>query len=642
MIRKRSLALLAAVMFCAAVEHRAARAAEPVPAPVQVEDPERVTMNLKDVPIARVLEIMAQQHGLNIVASDAVDGKVTVNLRNVHWKQALEVVLKTRGLGFQKVGDVLQVDTLERLRPELDTRVVTLKHLSGRQARELVSGAMSKDGSVNVLDRGAVGGALVLTDTVPALGRAVALLAQVDVPPPSERLELKGPDGRGLYLLDARNVPLARLFTELRARFAINIVADVPVEGHLDLNLSNVSREQLLDTVLGTGNLRYSRDGSTYHIGPRESFKERLITRLFSLKYVDGTDVKRFLERGLSPVGKLEVFTRRNRGGFAFGTQATDRRPVTARPEAPERSDLISVTDTSAAVDSVATLIGHLDVRPRQISIEVKIVEVTLTDTETLGIDWRAEAALTGASQPTKFPFNSIKPGTTRAADTFRFGTLSAQNLQAVLKALEARERLKILSSPRISTVNNQEASILIGDKFPITVETFDPQTAVRTVTLDHYEQIGVQLNVVPQISGDLGVNLIIHPAVSTVGTLVENRFPVIQTREADTQVLVGSGDTAVIGGLLQERDRSDRTGVPGLKGVPVIGELFKSKSRERVTVDLLIFVTPTIVPESAPVAEPASVQAGPAAAAPEAGPRARYVDLAERLRSKGPRAGAP
>jgi type II secretory pathway component GspD/PulD (secretin) len=402
--------------------------------------------------------------------------------------------------------------------------------------------------------------------------------------------------------VEIHNLPYSRVFEHLRRDFGVNILMDGPLDGRLEMSLADATRAELVDAILGSGPLRYSRDGTTYRVASREGFRERRVTRLFQLQFIDAADVKRFAESLLSPVGKIEVFNRRARSGFAFGPPTSTRRTTSAPTAQAERSDTVSVTDTSVVVDNIAALIARLDVRPRQVSIEVKMVEVTLQRNETLGINWNVKATMNGASQPTVLPFDSQSAGSSTVNNAFRFGTISAEDFQMVLQMLEKRNRLKVLSSPRISTLNNQEASILIGDKFPITVETVDPQTAVRTVTLDRYEQIGVQLQVVPQISGDSAVNLIIHPAVSSVGQLIQERFPVISTREADTQILVRNGDTAVIGGLLQERTDSIRTSVPGLGKVPFLGRLFQSDTNHTTTVDLLIFVTPHIVPDDSAV----------------------------------------
>ncbi|MBI3890379.1 MAG: hypothetical protein HY303_02490 [Candidatus Wallbacteria bacterium] len=495
-----------------------------------------ISLNLRDVPIARVLDLFTEQRGLNIVTSDSVQGKVTVKLDNVPWEQALATILRTRGMGFQKNGEIIQVDTLERLNTETVTRVFEVEHLGVNEAKELATGVLTPAGKLHVLSRSGSGDAqgatmLVVTDTEGALARVQALLEKVDVRPATDRLELIGPDASGRFRVNIRNQQFARVFDQLRRQFGINIMLDGPVDGRLDLSLSGVTEDELIDSILGGSPLRYLKDGRTYHVSTALQFKERLTTRLFQLHFVDAEDVKRFLAPHLSPLGKVEVFTRRARQGFTFGTQTTSRRATGAANPSPERSDTVAVTDTPAALENIAALVAALDVRPQQVSIEVRIVEVTLDHGETMGIDWSVTGRFAGATKPTLLPFKTANASSTPSGDTFRFGTISAQDFTAVLQALSHRNRLKILSNPRISTLNNQEASILIGDKFPITVETIDPQTAVRTVSLDHYEQIGVQLQVVPQISGVQSVNLIIHPAVSTVGPLIQNQFPVISTR---------------------------------------------------------------------------------------------------------------
>jgi general secretion pathway protein D len=160
---------------------------------------------------------------------------------------------------------------------------------------------------------------------------------------------------------------------------------------------------------------------------------------------------------------------------------------------------------------------------------------------------------------------------------------------EVVLHALEENVAANMLSAPSILTLENQEATILVGEQFPIisTTKSSDTSTTVD-VSLDEYKDIGIQLNVVPQVSGKEKehINMIVHPAVTARGQLVE-RYPIISTREAQTQVLIKSGETIVIGGLIKDIKINGTTGVPFLNKLPLLGVFFRRETTDTEKVEL-------------------------------------------------------
>jgi len=162
-------------------------------------------------------------------------------------------------------------------------------------------------------------------------------------------------------------------------------------------------------------------------------------------------------------------------------------------------------------------------------------------------------------------------------------------------------------------TLDNQEANIMVGTLEPILAVTATASTTsvATTQTLDYYENIGIQLSVVPQISADKYINMIIHPvvtsytntktatstAVAASGTAeTSTEYPYIEVRETETQVIIRDRETVVIGGLLKDVKSENILSVPILGDIPIIGELFKRKTKDSAKIDLLIFITATIV----------------------------------------------
>ena len=163
--------------------------------------------------------------------------------------------------------------------------------------------------------------------------------------------------------------------------------------------------------------------------------------------------------------------------------------------------------------------------------------------------------------------------------------------------ALEEIAKANTLSAPRILTLDSQEAKILVGTQFPILQSS--TESGVVSQTLSYYQDIGIQLKVVPQISDEDYINMIIHPAVTSFTTKVSitggAEYPIIDVREAETQVLMRSGETLVIGGLLKDAIRRQTIGIPILGDVPVLGFLFQRRTNDLEKIDLLIFITAQI-----------------------------------------------
>ena len=163
--------------------------------------------------------------------------------------------------------------------------------------------------------------------------------------------------------------------------------------------------------------------------------------------------------------------------------------------------------------------------------------------------------------------------------------------IEAQLQMLEQNRKAKIISNPRITTVDNREARILVGQKIPLIVQD------VAGNPLSQLQTIGIQLRVTPHLTADKKIVMDLHPEVSDLSTQSTVQGGVIiNTSEADTRVMVDDGQTAVIGGLIRTNEGQVRTGVPYLKDIPLLGMLFRSNTTAQSNRELLIFVTPRII----------------------------------------------
>ena len=177
-----------------------------------------------------------------------------------------------------------------------------------------------------------------------------------------------------------------------------------------------------------------------------------------------------------------------------------------------------------------------------------------------------------------------------------RFGLLvSKERIEASLQALASENKAKIISNPRITTVDNREAKIVVGQKIPLIVQDVagNPVSQLQTV--------GIQLRVTPHLTAEKKIIMDLHPEVSDLasGSTVQGGL-IINTSEADTRVMVEDGQTAVIGGLVRNNETEVTRGVPLLKDIPLIGMMFSSKTKTSASRELVIFVTPKIVTDMA------------------------------------------
>jgi general secretion pathway protein D len=192
---------------------------------------------------------------------------------------------------------------------------------------------------------------------------------------------------------------------------------------------------------------------------------------------------------------------------------------------------------------------------------------------------------------------------------------LNGRQYEIIIHALEENVHANMLSAPRIVTLDNQEASILVGYHTPILKSDIAADTtsgtSKLTQTLDYYQEIGIRLNVVPQISDEGYINMIIHPSVTSTSSSVTAtnvagtspneietsvNYPVIDVREAQTQILMKNKETIVLGGLLKDVKSKQTIGTPFLRKIPFLGKLFERETVDNEKIDLLIFITARIV----------------------------------------------
>jgi len=421
--------------------------------------------------------------------------------------------------------------------------------------------------------------------------------------------------------LEFREVDIKDILRQLAKQYSLNIVFSESVKGLVTVQLTQVSIDQALDSIITVNGFAYTKKENVYKVTTmEEAEREGKQTKLFRLSNAEAEKIKTTLAKVLTPSGSIESDV---------------------------RSNSIVVTDSLSVINKIEGMIPALDELTPQVLIEAKIIETSLTTSEKLGIDWTTTIQAAGAARPTTFPFRNwgsakdmypvpeySNDGTTitsdfpfgreeyltrdkatgfasfpmAGAEQFVFGTLNFAGLKAIMNFLEQRSDTKLIASPRIMTINNQKASINVGQVVPIAVYELDPTRGVWEITGWQEQNIGINLEVLPQISPEGHIKMKLKPEVSTIVSSVGegvNERPVTSTRTAETEVQIRDGQTVVIGGLVKTVEKKRVKKVPLLSSLPFIGKLFFS-SQEKGTdespeekTDLLIFVTAHIIKDS-------------------------------------------
>ncbi|MBI5468703.1 MAG: type IV pilus secretin PilQ [Deltaproteobacteria bacterium] len=439
------------------------------------------------------------------------------------------------------------------------------------------------------------------------------------IPPPSaalaavkkqaaEEAEKKGYTGKriDLDMMDANVTDVLRLLAEVSN---LNIVASDDVKGTISLRLKNVPWDQAFDIILKSKDLDSVRDGNVIRVAPAAKIRQEKEAFLASKKAqekLEDLDVK-FIPVNYANAADL---IKQIQGVL------TERGSVTSDA----RTNTLIVKDVRLGIASADNLIQKLDTRVPQVLIEARIVEAKSSFSRDLGIQWGVDyqtggnvstntfgsSTTLGQTPPTHTaPAFATKNGSqnfavnlpvtgTNALGALGFVLGKAGNnpliLDLRLSAGESEGRLKTISRPRITTMDNKEAKIEQGESIP-----FETTSASGTQTI--FIDANLSLTVTPHITPDGSVLMKIKASRNSIGVFrTSSGQPSINKKESTTDVLVKDGETTVIGGIVISDKNDTDKGIPVLKDIPILGWLFKSKSVSDTQEELLIFITPTIV----------------------------------------------
>ncbi len=460
--------------------------------------------------------------------------------------------------------------------------------------------------------------------------------------------------------LDLKGVDILDVLKLLSQKSGLNFVAGRNLSGRVTIFVNDVDVWEAFELIIGANELAYERQGTIvtvmmardYELLYGQKFQERKRNLVRPLKYAKAIQVATVLNQVKSSVGQVVTDEATNTLILSDVSPRLDQmqalldqldRPTDSRvytlnyAEAEKLKDKVKewlspvgtftfdartnkavVSDLNEILAKIDRLIGAFDTPDGEVLIEAKIVKVELTNEMDLGIDWQQVFGGIDAQSRSNFRvLGDIIGGTTTGA---AMKLLTARgNTQVIIEALKKITKTETLANPRIMVSNNQEAKILVGTKEAVvTVTTTVPATGATVSAPEiQYVDVGTKLYVTPNIKSDGHIQMKIRPEVSsaTVETFQTNRIPIVTSTEAETNVLVKSGSTLIIGGLIETKNTRTESRLPVLGDLPVVGMAFRGSTDTKKKTELVVFLTPTIVmPDGSAFTFPTSAELQPQA----------------------------
>ncbi len=382
------------------------------------------------------------------------------------------------------------------------------------------------------------------------------------------------PGGPGLIkLLEFRGVSMADVLSALAKLCGFNLVTDSSATGTITLRLVDVTCEESLRFVLEANGLAYRRLGKNIIVSSAEKLApppEVPETIAYHLAYGDPNQIRAAVAAAVP--------------GIRVAIDA--------------RTNALLITGTSAQHEEVTKVLTTLDIRIPQIVIQVHAIEVSGNAQKNLGLLGGEGLGGTEAlpsppiSGPQMFGGIVLDSAGNRLSFTLNNATLFFFRLRALVTEGQAR----VLSAPRVATLDGNKATIVLGQRVPIFTSVTVGGQLQTTVS---YVDVGVKLETTPRVNTDQLISLALKPEVSTLGAPVSSGGQtafILNTRSADTNLIVPDGKTIVLGGLISRDERQTTIKVPLLGDIPILGELFKTTENTRQETEVIFLITPQIV----------------------------------------------
>lgn len=416
------------------------------------------------------------------------------------------------------------------------------------------------------------------------------------IAPQTSPLEERGSQLMSLEFVDADLKHVLRLIAKQNN---LNIITNEDLSGQVTVNFEDVTLKNALESILVSNGYNYFIKDNIIIVKERTQRRVgELVTRVYEFDYIEAQDAINALANVItSDYGEMEIFRRSQPGsGGGITSQQTGG------------SKYLVITDIPENFSRIDGLINEIDKPVPQVMIAVKFIETRLEQEDTRGINWTVKARLSGGPPAsgvntgtttggtgTTTGGTGVTTGTTGANAGFpilgeyrnlNVATLNLQEFQAILEMLFTKGDSKILSDPRITTLDNQPANIEVGTTIPVLVPQQQGATAGGAGATgvgfiqNTYEEIdiAISLRVLPRVNPDRYITMSVEPIVEAITgyTGPDGDRPIVASRSAKTQVMIKDGETIAIGGLIKEDKFDTFKKVPILGDIPLVGRLFQ------------------------------------------------------------------
>ncbi len=594
------------------------------------------SLNFDDADLGEVAKVVLSDIlGQNYVLSPKVVGKVTLQTTHALSKEellpTLEMVLSMNNAALVKDGGIYHIEPLNEAlysanfssnrggKSGYQMRVIPVKNVAVDNIADLIKPLLHEKTLLTVDNRRNL---LVVSGAADELARIMDMVNTFDID------ILKG---RSFALFPLAHVDAETLIKELDEVFYKKAKSDD------DQFFRFIPIERLNAVLAITHQARYLKD------------IEQWVTRLdranstngggvnvYKVQHADAVELANTMNDifgnggGLSKREKAPKLAGDKKAG-ALTNKATEVKKVTTPPAtaggtgdakvsnvgdvriiADEANNSLIIVATAQEYEIIRPIINQLDVMPLQVLVDATIVEVTLTDNLKYGIQWYFNHNSGGTNSANSNGLGALstdsiaKAAATAATGGFGYSFLSkSSDIGAVLNAQASINNVNVISSPSLMVLNNQEASIQVGDEISLSTGTVgipgmtgSGSTGTTALTQNQQRKTGVKLKIKPRVNANGLVMMDVTQSVEDVAPgLVNGEVnPRISTREIDSSVVVQSGESIVLGGLIKDKNTNGTGGIPFLHNIPVLGSLFGNTDKEGNKIELVVLITPRVV----------------------------------------------
>ena len=507
---------------------------------------ENTSINFISSPINKVIATLFKGTGLSVVTSGDMKEKVTIQVEDKPIIDVLKSLAKSNRFDFEVKNGIVTITPLKSEK----TEILELKYANADEVKPLLDSFKGSRGNIKTDKRT---NSLIVTDSIENIRKIKTMLSKLDIENSKTKKVLK------VFTLQYTNPKSVEgiLNTLKSPKGIIQVNND---------NNSLIINDFQENVELMTNYLKILDQ-------PIES--KQINTEVYNVRYAKAQDIQTILES--------DVFKNKK---------------TSLKITNDSRTNSLVISGYPSDIRMIKRYIKKLDARNRQVVIAAKIIEITLDKNHSEGINWSKLMPRNNTEKDVSndniLSTNLFDTSTNSYTLSFKFGTLDNEQFNAVLQALKNNSKVKVVSNPTITTLNNQEAKILIGEKIPFEETT---TSTTGTSTKVDFQDVGIKLTVTPSISSDNYVTLKIHPEISQQkGVVQATGKPIIGSTEADTSILVRNTDTLVIGGLVKETTSNVSNKIPILGDIPGLGRAFQFNKVEKNRTETIIFITPTIV----------------------------------------------